>query len=162
MHRRIIHLDDHAIDVDGVGDLDGVAKTPADNFSQAGLAVARRTIEQDRPAGVDGGPQTADQRFRHDEPGQTLVDDVPADLLAEELLTFDLGLIVVQGHRHRADILALLQRLCRPLAALAGKGETHFGTGTQAGNAQGFQEITVAGGFDEFIHDADMEARFLG
>jgi len=126
VHGLIVDLHDLTFGDKTMGDVDDGLEDLADDLGNGRLAIARRPIQQERGARVDGRAQAGQQtvgdddvfeRFFHHRP----VDGFTADLLLENLVAegFD-------WHRRGAKILALVHRLDGELAAGLGKAITHL------------------------------------
>ena len=155
--RLVVEFNDLTVNVDAVRDVDDVFKQMADDLGNRRLAVARRTIEQDRAPGIDGRPQCADQAVRYDQIGEALHQRIAGNLLGGELLALDLPAEVVQRHRCRADIKRLRQGFGRPFPTFRGQAKAKFRTKAQARGPEYLSQIAILGFIKELIDDRQGE-----
>src|SRR5262249_6885127 len=81
MHRAVEDLDDLPFDLDAVGNIDDVGEQPADALGDRALAVARRPVQQDGPAGIDRRSQAIGELLGDHQVGEGLLDSLAVSLL---------------------------------------------------------------------------------
>ena len=72
MNRRIEYLDNLTVDLHTIRYVDRLLENAADCFGNARLAVARRTVKKDGPAGIYRRPQSFDELLRQNQIGKAL------------------------------------------------------------------------------------------
>lgn len=145
MNRRVEDLDDLTVDLDGIGDINDTLERRADRFGDGRLAVPRRAIEQHGAAGVHRRAEMVDEPVGQDQMGNIPRQDFLADPFGAHRLAFYLVTISRERHRRGADILALFQRLGRPVPSLAGQREAKLRRQHRAARTENLQQALIAG-----------------
>ena len=163
VHDRVVDRDDLPGILDGAGDVDPVAHGVADAVRDRRLAVAGRTVHQDRAARAHRRAEMRDQAFGEHEVAHGTEQLVAGDLDVADRLALDLLAVDLERHRHRPEILRLRQRIER--ARLAGIGQlvAHLvARGAGAQRAHRFDQALCAAKVDQLLRDADRQAQRLG
>ena len=150
---RIEHLDDVAVDLEAVGDENGLLEHVFDRLGDDRLAVSRGTVQQDGAPGIHRRPDQFDQLLGHDQMGKAFGKRFGADLFVGDQLFLNLLPIVRQGDRRRADILRLVQGLDGPLRAFARQAVSQFRNQAVAESAQGLHQAFFLGVVDQHRDD---------
>src|SRR6185369_4126870 len=134
-------LDDLALDLEAMRDVDDILEDAADLLGDRGLAVAGRAVEQHRAAGIDRRPDLVDEGFRDHEIGESLLDRRAVDALVGDALALNAVDVVGERDRNGANILVLLERVHRPSPALLAEHVAHLGLAV--GGAENVEQLSL-------------------
>jgi hypothetical protein len=156
-------LDDHASHLDGVGEVHLAAEDHGPNaFGHDGLAVAGGAVEKDGAPGVDGGAHHLQHIVVHDEVRQCLAYLPFVDGVGEHGLAAKAHIVVTEGHRRGADVLAAIQNLARAGDALGGDAVL-VGRAPDSAGALDLAKVIALQEFEDVLHDAvEGQAQLLG
>ena len=132
---RIEHRDGLAVDVDGVRHVHVGAERAADPFGDDGLAVAGRAVEEERLARVHRRTELVVHRLVDDQALEALREAVAIDPGPRRHAGADVGVVLRQRHRRRADVAVDVEELHRPVAAEIGQDVAVAGGAGAAGAA---------------------------
>ena len=152
----VVHLDDVALALDGIGQVDGRRIEVVQRFDEEGLAVARAAVHQH---GRGGGNRRADLREH------PLRDDHAAERLGQRLfgepsfawaLLADHIRILGEGHRGRAVVLVGFEVFARPRAARLGQCEDR-GHVAHSERPLHLQEVLQLQRFHDVLNHAELQ-----
>src|SRR5262245_12317467 len=94
VQRGVKYLDNLAIDLDAVRNVDRMLKTCPDTLGDTGLAVSAPAVDQNRPAGIDSRSQAARDVIGQDQMRKALAEDGRIDSFVHRGLLLDLADII--------------------------------------------------------------------
>ena len=164
MNGRIVDLHDLAADLHAIGDEDHVLEDLADDLGDRGLAVAGRSVDQHRVAGVDRRAEAHQEPLRHDQALERFLHARARDRFVGDALAQDAVLPGFERNRRRTEILAVLDRFLGPFAAGLGQGIAHFRNRAAAADrgAERFHQLAVLGVGEQLVDDADGQLQRFG
>ena len=164
MDGRIIDLHDLAADLHAIGHEHDVLEDLADDLGDRGLAVAGRSVDQHRVAGIDRGTETHQEPLRHDQALERLFHALARNRLVGDALAQDAILPGFERDRRGTEILAVLDRFLGPFAAGLGQGVAHFRNCAAAADrgAERLHQLAVLGVRQQLIDDADRQLQRFG
>ena len=118
-----------------------------------GFAIAGKTIEKYRPAGVQRRSALFDDAVFKGQFAEGLADALEADQFVGQLLQVHLVGEFLQGDGSGSDIAQPLQRLDRPALALLGERVAHINLAVGVAHPQGAQQLPLNGHPDQLGHD---------
>jgi len=153
---RTENLDDLAVHLEAIGNVDDVAEDLRHSLGHRRLAVAGRAVKQDAAAGIDRRTDVVDEVAGDHQALESGLHLLTGDLLAADLLLQNLPRIGVQTNRRRADVGANLQGFRRPLLAEAGQGVTQF-AGEPTVGALRLHQLVLDAFVDQGLHHPRLQ-----
>ena len=118
---RIEEPDDLAVDFERVRNVDLAVQQIPNRLCDDGLAVAGRSVDEERVPGGYRGPELVQHLVAQDQMGERVTDASSRDR-SRQCLSILVHVSLVLGHRDRCDahVLALFEQEERPSAAFVG------------------------------------------
>ncbi len=167
MQHRVEHRDDRVLSLNGVGDIDFPAvgvKKAAEPFREHRLAVARRSVDEQRTAGADRGADFIQHAGPNDEFGKRRREGGRITGHAGDRLPSTLRDILLQRHRYRTDVATLVKDFPRSQASQfrQGKAEGHAAHEIRTGDFNAPLIFKEPQGFiDDGKHQPNLMGDFL-
>ena len=148
---RVEHLDDLLVDLDRVRDDHLSLKQRHEDLSDGGLAVARRTEEEDRLAAVERGSDLRERVLRDHQVRERALELFLGDVDVRDRLRLDAGDVHRQRHRRAPDVLTAGQRFLRLLRSTVDYDVLI----ARRGNTRATADLHQAFGLEEIEHPFD-------
>ena len=160
----VVDLDDLALHLHRIGDVDDVVEDRGDALGDRGLAVAGGTVEQQGAARVHRRADELHELVGDDEAGELTLQIGAVEALVGHPLAENAMGIGLQRYRRRAGILVLVERVLAVGAPGAGEREARAAeaAGGAGGGGQGLEELALLGGFEQRVDHREGELDGLG